>query len=118
MLAMFAACALSPLVGRTAQGGRYAQRAFADDPLSVSHDTPVRLVAARRDPFVAQFVDLPSGATVHVLILGDRPRALVQIGGTSLIVGVGDVVEGMRVVAINEGGVWLADGAHIAVAPR
>ena len=70
-------------------------------------------VVVKRDPFVAQVRPLPSGTFVVAVILGATPRALLELGRQTRIVGLGDSVAGYRVVAIDERGIVLSDGNRL-----
>lgn len=68
-------------------------------------------VSAARDPFVPQAVELPENATVRAVILGTTPHALLELGSRTVVVGIGDIVGGLRVSEIDDRGVLLSDGS-------
>lgn len=78
---------------------------------------PLRVpdVVVKRDPFVPQVQPLPSGTFVVAVILGITPRALLELGRQTRIVGLGDSVAGCRVIGIDEGGILLSDGNRLPV---
>jgi hypothetical protein len=107
------ACALAPIAGTpsltAARGRERPGMPFA--PLESFRLGP--RIAIRRDPFVPTIRQLPADARVEAVILGARPQALLRIKGRTSIVGVGDFVEGARVVGIDEEGVLFADSTRL-----
>lgn len=53
------------------------------------------------------------GAVVRAIVLGDPPRALIEVGGTVRVVGVGDRLGALTVAGITEGRVALSDGSAL-----
>lgn len=91
-------------------------------PISVPEPLP-RYVAARniavlRDPFVPRAHDFPAATLVEAVIIGDRPQALVLMGSRTIIVGIGDRIEGLRVASIGADGVRLSDGTVLGLAVK
>jgi hypothetical protein len=92
-------------------------------PADAPSETPVRTLPAfaipavrlGSDPFVAKAADVPAGTAVRAVIFGGAPRALIEIGGKELMVGVGDAIAGVRVLAIEDRGVSLSDGSFIPI---
>lgn len=85
-----------------------------------------------RDPFLAPdeasasraaATTVPNGAqndrpvlppvTVRAVALGENSRALVDIGGITRIVGVGDTVGPLKVAAIRVDGIQFNDGSMV-----
>ncbi|HEY9085241.1 MAG TPA: hypothetical protein VIN40_04795 [Candidatus Tyrphobacter sp.] len=108
-----AACALAPLNGAPSSSG---VRTAAPSGAWESPGLPrLRFPEVRvgRDPFVPQASDLPANAVVRAVILGDSPHALIEIGSRTMLVGIGDVLAGARVSAIDDSGVVLSDGSRV-----
>ncbi len=60
----------------------------------------------------------PAAARVTAVITGAHPFALVDEAGTTRLVTLGDRVGGNAVTAIGSGGVRLADGSTLPLAPQ
>lgn len=84
--------------------------AHASAVLTASQPSRMGPLALVRDPFVPQAAELPQGVVVRAVVLGTAPHALVELGGETVLVGVGDTIGGVPVVAIDDRGVRLADG--------
>ena len=56
------------------------------------------------------------GATVQAVITGGAPRALLQIGTTTTIVGLGSRVGAASIVKIDGHGIQLSDGTRLSLA--
>jgi hypothetical protein len=95
--------------------------------------TPQRLTfpdySVTRDPFVplqiddtlaAQSAVPPSvgGARLRAIVLGDQARALVEIGGSVHVVGVGDRVGSVQVLQIGANALTLSDGTRLELDGR
>jgi hypothetical protein len=52
---------------------------------------------------------------VRAIVLGDPPRALVEVGGAVRVVGVGDRLGTLAVVGIASGRVTLSDGSSLTL---
>jgi hypothetical protein len=66
-------------------------------------------------PFEAASVPL-GGATVQAVITGGAPRALLQIGTSTTIVGLGSRVGAASIVKIDGHGIQLSDGTRLSLA--
>jgi hypothetical protein len=129
LFALAGALLLTPLAlppAEPAQAGAIATPPASAPQLAESPE-PKLLVA--RDPFVpdaaVQSADASmdagdgTGIVVEAIALGDSPRALVQAGGTSRIVRVGDSIGDSIVRAIEERGLVLDSGETLPLAvPR
>jgi hypothetical protein len=80
-----------------------------------------------RDPFVPEVaagstdggVQSSGGVVVEAVALGSSPRALVQTGSTSRIVGAGDALAGSKITSIDARGITLDSGDVLMLAvPR
>ena len=125
----FGALAVLPL---TAQPSFVASATAEPQPLKEDALLPPARVsfpdyAVQRDPFVAPRADLSDpllqsagsrGASlpiVRAIILGTPARALIEVGGTMRVVGVGDRLGESAIVRIDADAVTLADGTHLAL---
>ncbi|MDH2908956.1 MAG: hypothetical protein PXZ07_02455 [Candidatus Eremiobacteraeota bacterium] len=56
-----------------------------------------------------------AGSIIQVegIINGDRPRALMRIGNAERIVAVGDSIEGVKIIGIDDAGVRLTSGLRL-----
>lgn len=73
-------------------------------------------IAITHDPFAREAAPQDSSAgnaTVEAVIVGAAPRALVQVSGRALVVGIGSSLLGSSVVAIDAAGVDLRDGRRL-----
>ncbi len=50
---------------------------------------------------------------VEGIIGGDRPRALVRVGADERIVAIGESIDGIRIVGIDDAGVRLTSGVRL-----
>jgi hypothetical protein len=87
-----------------------------------------RVVRVTRDPFAGDAGNdtikepasrplVPQTSFLEAVATGGEPRALVQDGSEARVVGIGDVLDGSRVVAIDSKMVRLANGAVLLLAP-
>jgi hypothetical protein len=94
-------------------------------------DYPAYVV--KRDPFAAPAVAAMPGSqdnastmddkaalervdaspVLRAIVLGASPKALIDIGGHTSLVGVGSPLAGSRIVAIQATGIELADGSRL-----
>jgi hypothetical protein len=58
----------------------------------------------------------PVGVSVRAVVVGDSPKALLQIGRRTVFVGVGSHVGGSIVVEIDANSVRLSDGTRLLLA--
>ncbi len=79
---------------------------------------PASAGAAGTPPGTALPGEAIAGAKVLATVLGRTPYALVDEGGTTRFVRIGDPLSGSTVAAIRLGAVTLAGGAHLAVGAR
>jgi len=56
--------------------------------------------------------------SVRAVVLGDPARALVEENGSVRVLGIGDRIGDLRVIAIGSGGIALSDGTHLLLATR
>jgi hypothetical protein len=56
-------------------------------------------------------------ARVSAVAIGAHPEALIGDGGHTRLVTVGDRLDGTTVTTIDDGGVTLADGRRLVLAP-
>lgn len=114
VLAVVAASALGPLSGSPAgvrsRVGSALELRVDLEPLPRLSFPSVRIGA---DPFAAKAANVAAGTVVRAVIFGETPRALIEIGNKEVIVGVGDIVAGVRVREIDDRGVHLSDGSFI-----
>ncbi len=112
----------SAAVARPAQPDRRA--AFAPAPAGLPVLPPN--AGAPPYPFAAPLHALaaspptasaPRSVVVKAVVTGPRPVALVVDSGTTRLITVGDRIAGAAIAAIDAGGVRLADGTLIPVAP-
>ncbi len=108
------ACALAPLNGASSGSGVPLPSAREDRQSSQSL-LRFRLPSFHigRDPFIPQVAELPADAVVRAVVLGETPHALIEIGSRTMLVGIGDVLGGVRVEAIDDTGVLLSDGSRV-----
>lgn len=102
-----------------------AQPAAAGIPLHLAAPPPwkSRPIVLLRDPFVAEATAKPAtgaaaahlttsdGIRVSGVALGPNARALVEIGGSVRMLGIGDSIAGSSIVSIDASGVRLQSGA-------
>lgn len=118
-LCAFAAL-LAPLAVQLARGVRLETRtdaAFAL-PSPAPRETPFPTVYVERDPFYQEGASRDASSApvvVRAVASGPKAAALIEEGGRTRLVLVGDVVEGSRLVAIDDGGLLLASGARVPV---
>ena len=74
--------------------------------IPITHDPFARNAAALQDPSAGR-------AAVEAVIVGAAPRALVQVSGRDLVVGIGSSLLGSTVVGIDAAGVDLRDGRKL-----
>ncbi len=77
------------------------------------------LVIAPVVPPVGRAALIPSAPVAHVsaVAIGAQAEAIVVDGGRTRLVTLGDALEGSLVSAIDEGGLTLADGRRLSLAP-
>ncbi len=96
-----------------------ARLTSAEASLTLPTDSAAPVPAALRDPFVAspRAIALESAArstgVVRAVALGAEPRAIVDTGGATLMVKVGEALMGSNIVEIDAGGVVLEDGLRL-----
>jgi hypothetical protein len=109
----------------------------------LAHNVPVAPVAPARDAFaprIAFAMDAPppamrllptpppltahgepghveSTARVTAIVTGQSPRAIVEIGGVSQAVGIGDRLAGARIITIDAEAIGLDNGTQLQLAP-
>jgi hypothetical protein len=112
-------CCLLPLCARPSLqdlNDRDALRLHAAFPAAqtIARSSPPEV---RRDPFVAEEVRASVRAgVVRAVITGAVPRALLDDGTTTRVVGLGDSVDGLQIVTIDPQGLLLSDGERIELA--
>lgn len=111
MLAAVTACTLAPLCSESSMSISASGSSFAPLALTASEGRRGVPPTLARDPFIPKATDLPENVVVRAVVLGAAPRALVQVGAQTMLVGVGDAVGGVPVVAIDDRGVRLSDGS-------
>lgn len=110
VLCIGAGLALVPMVGDGTVIAAGRHHVSAPTPTPLLGPLSVRAIELERDPFVALATALSANATVAAVVLGPAPQALLQVGSRTFVVGVGDRVDGTRVVAIDASGIRLGDG--------
>jgi hypothetical protein len=58
-----------------------------------------------------------SPSRVTAIATGTRPTAIVESGGTSRVVTIGDAIDGSTIETIDEGTVVLVNGRHLSLEP-
>jgi hypothetical protein len=84
---------------------------WKERPIVVSRDpflAPVKHVAFSQ-PLQVRSVDPP--LVVRAIVVGENSRALVEAGGATRLIGVGDRVGSLRVMAIRIDRIQLSDGS-------
>ncbi len=136
---LIALCAILvvPLAGSTA-GYRLGPSAKSAKPEIVRRDNPWKdaLVTITRDPFLPEAMftrpssHLPQparrnpvgmsvpGARVRGLAFGQETKAIIELGGATKIVALGDFFNGTRVAAILADRVVLSDGSVLMFSGR
>ncbi|HUA09827.1 MAG TPA: hypothetical protein VMA98_11220 [Candidatus Acidoferrales bacterium] len=111
----------SSIAGASAVAARARAQSFAGpSPLAFPAYT------VDRDPFVPadpQVEDAPAEApsgtasapVLRAVIVGDPPRALVEVDGNVHVVGIGDRAGALTVVAIDADGIALSDGSRLTI---
>ncbi len=71
----------------------------------------------------AVVASLPAGGpaiapSVRAVVLGNPARALVEENGSVRVLGIGDRIGDLRVIAITSGGIALSDGSHLLLAAQ
>ncbi len=113
MLLAAAASALAPLSGASSAT---ASGAVASALIRIGRLGPLGIpsqVVLRRDPFVPRAAELSPGTVVEAVLLGESPHALVSVGPEATVVGIGDLVGGIRVQSIDANGIRLSDGTRL-----
>lgn len=119
---------LAPLAASPDSSTRNADRTLADiqglptlplttrrsEHLSVARDPFVEPpeIAARTQRLRAS-QEAGSAIQVEGIINGDRPRALMRIGNAERIVAIGDSIEGVKIIDIDDAGVRLTSGLRL-----
>jgi hypothetical protein len=57
----------------------------------------------------------PSAPIVRAIVLGDPARALVEVGGTVRVLGIGDRIGELAVAGITADGITLSDGTRLTL---
>jgi hypothetical protein len=99
------------------QGDAFAPRAaIDDDPLPAP---PVRaLQPLPRLPVAPAALVRPLPPTrVTAIATGTQPTAIIDSGGTTRVVGIGDDLDGSTIERIDEAGVALANGRQLLLEP-
>ena len=88
-------------------------------PQSFTDPWSAQTIAASRDPFLlakraapAQH-PTPEPIVVRAIVLGVKPRALIEIGGLTRIVHAGQEIGRTRIAQIGKRGIWLSSGAFV-----
>lgn len=102
-------------------GDAFAPRATIDDdpspapPPSAPQPLPRLLTAPN---VLARPLPLPLPSThVTAIATGTQPTAIVDSGGTTRVVGVGDALDGSTIERIDQKGIALADGRQLLLEP-
>lgn len=131
MLLCASSVTLLALATQTPPDARAAAQPFqsANEALPMPSRMQFPVFTLARDPFVsdaqnqqdfgdersAGAPDSAGGAVVRAIILGERARALIEVGGTVKVLEVGDRIDGASISAIDRLGVHLSNGRRIAI---
>jgi hypothetical protein len=107
----------APVVADVPAGDPFAARAPDDDLPSAPALRPADALPARLDGRGPMPLRPVASARVGAVAVGAHPEALVDDGGHTRLVTVGDRLDGAAVTAIDDGGITLADGRRLVLAP-
>ncbi|HEV8022437.1 MAG TPA: hypothetical protein VGP41_14275 [Candidatus Lustribacter sp.] len=106
-----------PLVAIAPQGDAFAPRAVVDDdppPVRPAAPPLPQLHTVRPNLLHERTVAL---TRVTAIATGANPTAVVETGGATRIVNVGDSLDGSTVAAIDDDAIRLADGRRLSLEP-
>ena len=123
MLCIGALCTLPFAQASSSRGSLRQSAELAHSPgLDLPGDSQQPPLLIGRDPFeasrsavAASAAAAMSQAIVRAVVLGERPRALVEIGGTTSMFEAGDRLAGSSIVVIDASGVLLANGVSLGL---
>jgi hypothetical protein len=106
-----------PVSAVAPRGDAFAPRAEIDDdrPAGVSAPSPIALPHLPGSPTSQQATVATTRVTA--IATGALPTAIVESGGSSHLVTVGDVLDGSEIAAIDRGSITLASGRHLQLEP-
>jgi len=117
VLATAGATPAPAVVADVPAGDPFAARAPDDDLPNVPAARPAVVPPARLGGRLALPLAPATTARVSAVGVGARREALVDEGGHTRLVTIGDRLDGAPVTAIDDGGITLADGRRLVLAP-
>jgi len=106
-----------PVIAVAPRDDAFAPRAEVDDdrPAGVTAPPPVALPRLPGSPAAQR----ATAATTRVTAIatGALPTAIVESGGSSHLVTVGDLLDGSEIAAIDRSSITLASGRHLPLEP-
>jgi hypothetical protein len=105
-----------PVVAVAPRDDAFAPRAEIDDDRPAGATQPLPVALPRLPGTPAQQTPA-AGTRVTAIATGALPTAIVESGGSSHVVTVGDPLDGSSITAIKRSSVTLASGRHLSLEP-